>query len=55
MRRLNAFCLMFVALFMATACFAQKYESVDNDPMGVRIYTLSNGLKVYMSVNKDEP
>ena len=28
MRRLNAFCLMFVALFMATACFAQKYESV---------------------------
>ena len=55
MRRLNAFCLMFVALFMATVCFAQKYESVDNDPMGVRIYTLSNGLKVYMSVNKDEP
>jgi len=32
-----------------------KYEIVTNDPMGVRIYTLANGLKVYLSVNKDEP
>ncbi|MDR2408211.1 MAG: insulinase family protein [Bacteroidales bacterium] len=32
-----------------------KYESVPNDPMKVRIYTLDNGLKVYMSVNKEEP
>lgn len=32
-----------------------KYESIDNDPAKVRIYTLTNGLKVYLSVNKDEP
>jgi len=32
-----------------------KYESFENDPMGVRIYTLDNGLKVYLSVNKDKP
>jgi len=32
-----------------------KYESVNNDPMGVRIYTLDNGLKVYLSVNRDKP
>jgi predicted Zn-dependent peptidase len=32
-----------------------KYESVPNDPIKVRIYTLDNGLKVYMSVNKEEP
>jgi len=32
-----------------------NYEIVSNDPMGVRIYTLKNGLKVYLSVNKDEP
>ena len=32
-----------------------SYETVTNDPMGVRIYTLDNGLKVYLSVNRDEP
>jgi len=31
------------------------YESVPGDPMGVKIYTLKNGMKVYMSVNKSEP
>ena len=32
-----------------------KYDSVANDPMKSRIYTLDNGLKVYLSVNKDQP
>ena len=32
-----------------------NYETVEGDPMGVKIYTLSNGLKVYMSVFKDAP
>lgn len=32
-----------------------SYESVSNDPINLRIYTLKNGLKVYLSVNKDEP
>lgn len=32
-----------------------KYETVPNDPMNARIYTLENGLKVYMTVNKDQP
>lgn len=31
------------------------YEFAENDPLKTRIYTLDNGLKVYMSVNKDEP
>ena len=31
------------------------YEAVTNDPAGLRIYTLENGLKVYLSVNKVEP
>ena len=31
------------------------YETVTNDPAGIRIYTLDNGLKVYLSVNKIEP
>ncbi|MDR0660929.1 MAG: insulinase family protein [Prevotellaceae bacterium] len=32
-----------------------KYETVPNDPLNARIYTLDNGLKVYLTVNKDEP
>lgn len=37
---------------------AQKqydYETVQGDPMATRIYTLQNGLKVYLSVNKEKP
>lgn len=32
-----------------------NYETVANDPTGLRLYTLDNGLKVYLSKNVDEP
>ena len=32
-----------------------NYESVPDDPLKTRIYTLDNGLKIYLSVNKDQP
>ncbi len=32
-----------------------KYETVTNDPYNLKIYTLDNGLKAYLCVNKDEP
>lgn len=32
-----------------------SYQSVTNDPAGMRLYTLKNGLKVFLGVNKDEP
>ncbi|QHI35036.1 Protease 3 [Kordia antarctica] len=32
-----------------------SYETVSNDPTGLRLYTLENGLKVYLSKNSDEP
>lgn len=32
-----------------------KYETYENDPTGLRLYTLDNGLKVYLSKNTDEP
>ena len=32
-----------------------KYETVPGDAMQTRIYTLDNGLKVYLSVNKEKP
>jgi len=31
------------------------YETVQNDPTGLRLYTLKNGLKVYLSQNSDAP
>ncbi|HMS64586.1 MAG TPA: insulinase family protein [Ignavibacteria bacterium] len=32
-----------------------EYETVENDPLKARIYTLENGLKVYLTVNKSTP
>ena len=32
-----------------------KYQTVAGDAMQTRIYTLANGLKVYLSVNKEKP
>ena len=51
------FSFLFVAALAAitlSSC-GNSYETVPNDPMNVRIYTLDNGLKVYMTVNHDEP
>ena len=39
----------------AAAASAFKYETVPNDPLNARIYTLANGLKVYMTVYKNAP
>ena len=48
---------MFIAaaavLLSAAAC--SRYETVANDPLDAKIYTLDNGLKVYMTVNKETP
>lgn len=45
----------FVAAMLAAACSPYTYETVEGDPMGARIYTLDNGLKVYMAVNDETP
>ncbi|MBQ2424239.1 MAG: insulinase family protein, partial [Alistipes sp.] len=49
------FILMTVVLFALSSCSEYSYQRVKNDPMNVRIYTLDNGLKVYLSVNKEQP
>ena len=33
----------------------KEYETVENDPTNTRIYTLDNGLKVYLSLNEEAP
>jgi len=40
---------------MTTDANGYSYEYVENDPMNLRIYTLKNGLKVYLSKNEVEP
>ena len=44
-----------VALVLLSSCSQYRYEQVSGDAMKTRIYTLDNGLKVYMSVNKEQP
>ncbi|MGE8527602.1 M16 family metallopeptidase [Chryseobacterium rhizosphaerae] len=57
-----------VSLFCMLSVMAQKfetqkltdaqgytYETVKNDQAGVRVYTLKNGLKVYLAKNEDAP
>lgn len=49
---------MAILLIGLASCMEKSpysYESVPNDPMKSRIYTLDNGLKVYMTVNKETP
>ena len=61
-------CIFIACLFVIAACTGNKYkltenkdkngysyQSVTNDPSGMRLYTLKNGLKVYLGINKDEP
>ncbi|MBQ8308085.1 MAG: insulinase family protein, partial [Alistipes sp.] len=40
---------------LLTACQNYRYEEVEGDPLKSRIYTLENGLKVYMTVNREQP
>ena len=54
MRKTIQFLQLAFILLLATACAETspfKYESVPNDPLKARIYTLDNGLKVNMTVN----
>ena len=46
-------CLM--ALAMGSQAKDYKYATVPGDMMQTRIYTLDNGLKVFLSVNKEKP
>ena len=40
---------------LLSSCSGRKYETFKDDPMHTRICTLDNGLKVYMSVNRETP
>ena len=50
----KVFLFICCALISVTS-MARSYEEVKGDPMKTRIYTLDNGMKVYLSVNKEHP
>ena len=53
MKRFSWILAVIVAV-MVVSC-GHRYEQVKGDKTATRIYTLDNGLKVYMSVNKEQP
>ena len=55
LKRMGLPALALATLALWSCSTKYEYETVPNDPLQARIYTLDNGLKVYMSVNKDEP
>lgn len=49
---------MAAMMVLCTACgkgSKYEYETVEGDPMHSQLYTLDNGLKIYMTVNKELP
>ena len=58
MRKYFGWCFLpfyFFTFLLLFSCSKYKYESVKGDLSQTRIYTLDNGLKVYLSVNKEQP
>ena len=55
MKKLFYAILAIAAMVAISSCSKYKYETVKGDPMDTKIYTLDNGLKIYMSVNKEQP
>ena len=54
MRKFNLL-LLTLLITLGVGAKDYTYTSVKGDPMQTRIYTLDNGLKVYLSVNRAKP
>ncbi len=55
MKKVRFVLLALVAIVLGSCTEEYNYMYVPNDPLNARIYTLENGLKVYMTVNKETP
>ena len=47
--------LLLAAVALMSSCQKYSYRTVEGDPLQTRIYTLENGLTVYLSQNKEKP
>ncbi len=55
MKGLRLFGALAIMLPMFASAAKYTYETVPGDPLQTKMYTLPNGLKLFMSVNKDQP
>jgi predicted Zn-dependent peptidase len=56
MKKLSQFLgLLAIVMMVMSSCGTANYETVKGDPMKSRIYTLDNGLKVFLAVNNETP
>ena len=49
------FWLVSAVLLLLALGSCKRYETVSGDPLQTKIYTLDNGMKIFMSVNKEQP
>lgn len=54
-QRLTIYILLLMTITKLAMAKTYTYETYPNDPLKARIYTLENGLKVYLTVYKDKP
>ena len=52
---LAAAAMAVMSIFVVSCDSGKDYETVEGDLLNARIYTLDNGLKVYLSVNEEKP
>ena len=52
---LTAVAMAVMSFFVVSCGNGKDYETVEGDLLKARIYTLDNGLKVYLSVNEEKP
>lgn len=56
MKKLSLILALLLSVAVMCSCGKRySYRTVEGDPLKTRIYTLDNGLKVYMAVNKETP
>lgn len=55
LKQILATAIATTAMAMSAQATGYEYQTVEGDLMGARIYTLGNGLKIYLSVNKEKP
>src|SRR5574344_1711287 len=51
----KAIYLLAAAVVLLTLGSCSRYQTASGDALKTKIYTLDNGLKIYMSVNKEQP
>ena len=55
MKKLSLLLMMVVLMSMSALAAKHQFRTVEGDPFNTQIYTLPNGLQVFMSVNKAQP